>query len=378
MVSFKEVVFENKSLGVKEKMFPYYFLQFFPPVFGKLIGNKDIKRVNKIIIFTFFSAFLLLLAFRDRSVGVDLKNYYIYFQKYSLYDFKDLLYHIKTPGKNDLEAGYIILNWLISRLTDNFNYFLGIIAIISVVPVAALYYQNSEHAYLSTILFTTIGIFPMFFSGLRQILAVSVGILAYSAAKNKKIIRFVLLVFLATLFHRTAFVLILLYPCCHLKLKKNYLIIIIPILAVFFAFNKPIFLWLVKFIPDVGEVEIITTNAYTMLFLYLIFAIWSFAIGDETKFDAETFGLRNILLIVVIIQMFASVNTLAMRMNYYFLPLIPLLISKIIDRAKPNLQEISVLSNVIICVFFTFYRIYSMYSSEDILQIYPYIPFWKG
>ena len=53
-------------------------------------------------------------------------------------------------------------------------------------------------------------------------------------------------------------------------------------------------------------------------------------------------------------------------------------ISKIIDKAKPNMREIAVLSNVVICLFFTVYRIVNMYTDADILQIYPYIPFWRG
>ena len=359
-------------------MVPYYLLQFFPPVIGKLIGNENSKKVNKIIIFSFFFIFLFLLFFRDKSVGIDLYNYYYYFQKYSMSDFSSIMNHITNPNANDVEAGYIILNWLVNRFTHNFQWFLIIVASISVIPIAVLYYKNSEHAYLVITLFSTIGIFSMFFSGLRQIIAVSIGILAYSAAKDKKIIRFALLVLIAMLFHRTAFLLAVLYPCCHLKAKKNNLFFIVPALIALFIFNKPIFLWLAQFVPEVENVEIQITNAYMMLVLYAVFAVWCFVIGDETKFDAETFGLRNILLVVVIIQMFAPVYATAMRMNYYFIPFVPLLISKIIDKAKPNMREIAVLSNVVICLFFTVYIIVNMYTDADILQIYPYIPFWRG
>lgn len=359
-------------------MFPYYLLQFSPPVIGKVIGNDNSKKASKIIIFSFFSIFLFLLFFRDKSVGIDLENYYYYFQRYSTPDFATIMYRIKNPGGNDVEVGYILLNWLVNRITHNFQWYLVIVALISVIPVAVLYYKNSEHAYLLVTLFSTIGIFSMYFSGLRQIIAVSIGILAYSAAKNKKIVRFALLIFLATLFHRTAFVLVLLYPCCHLKLKKNNLLFIIPFLAIVFLFNKQIFLWLARLVPDAGNVELQTTNAYMMLILYIVFAVWSYVIGDEEKFDADTFGLRNILLVVAIIQMFAPVYATAMRMNYYFIPFIPLLISKIIDKAKPNMREIATLSNIVICLFFTVYRVVNMYTDADILQIYPYIPFWKG
>ena len=42
------------------------------------------------------------------------------------------------------------------------------------------------------------------------------------------------------------------------------------------------------------------------------------------------------------------------------------------------MREIAVLSNVVICLFFTVYRIVNMYTDADVLQIYPYIPFWRG
>lgn len=359
-------------------MLPYYFLQFFPPVCGKLIGKENYKTVNRVIIFTFFAVFLLMLSFRNISIGTDLQNYYSYFQRYSRQGLNGIIKIIKKPGEDDVESGYIFLNWIFNRFSHDYQWFLAVVAIISVVPVAVLYYKNSEHAYLTVTLFTTVGIFSMFFSGLRQIIAVSIGILAYWAAKNKKIVRFILLVFLATLFHRTAFVLLFLYPCYHLKLKKKHLIYIIPVLAAIFVFNKQIFLWLAKIIPDVGDVEIKPTSAYMMLALYIIFAVWCFIVGDETKFDPETFAMRNILIVAVVIQMFAPIYSTAMRMNYYFLPFIPLIIAKIIDRAKPNMQELAKVSNVVLCLFFTVYRILSMYTDADILQIYPYLPFWKG
>ena len=79
------------------------------------------------------------------------------------------------------------------------------------------------------------------------------------------------------------------------------------ILAILFIFNNQLFGFLVRILEKYTEYDgtITQTGAYTMLFLFIIFAIFSFVIPDEKAMDAETIGLRNFLLFSVAIQMFA-------------------------------------------------------------------------
>ena len=92
--------------------------------------------------------------------------------------------------------------------------------------------------------------------------------------------------------------------------------------------------------------------------------------------DNEGLGLRGIMLLIIAIQIFVPISAMFMRINYYFLMFIPLLVIKTIKAAKKELKEVSLLANVVMSLFFTVYFFVNGYVGADILQIFPYVPMW--
>jgi hypothetical protein len=97
--------------------------------------------------------------------------------------------------------------------------------------------------------------------------------------------------------------------------------------------------------------------------------------------DKETLGQRNLLLMALMLQCFAPVHVLAMRLNYYFIIFIPVLIPKILKYHKRSLKKLTIASQVVMIGFFVLYYLINTYEScktgiSD-LNTYPYIPFWK-
>ena len=92
--------------------------------------------------------------------------------------------------------------------------------------------------------------------------------------------------------------------------------------------------------------------------------------------DESFIGLRNLLLLATFIQVFASINTIVMRLNYYVLVFLPILIPKVKINCKREFKRISYVAELVMMVFFTFYFFYNGYTGADILNIYPYIPMW--
>ena len=103
---------------------------------------------------------------------------------------------------------------------------------------------------------------------------------------------------------------------------------------------------------------------------------------DEFEMDEEAYALKNILIFATIMQMFASVNTLAMRMNYYFIILIPLALGKCLNYTKVRYIQAAKVGEMMISTFFTFYFFYTVYKSTvtgiSTLDTIPYVPFWEG
>ena len=102
-------------------------------------------------------------------------------------------------------------------------------------------------------------------------------------------------------------------------------------------------------------------NAYSMLILFILLAIFSYAVLDEKRADQETLGLRNFLLFSVLLQCFAPLHTLAMRVNYYYLLFIPILIPKVIKNSKYYFNEVGYLANGVLSLFFLIYYLIKVY-----------------
>lgn len=359
-------------------MWPYFVMVGVPAAiaaYGQLSSRK-LERRNGAIINTFFLIWLILLLFRAQVIGRDLINYEYIFLKSLDYSFGRIL---QLMLSFEMEPGYILLSKIVGSISLNFRWIIVISALISLLPIWYLYRKNAvNHPFLSVVLFLNIGLFSMYFSGLRQVMALAFMAPAYKYTKNKKFIPFLLTVILAFLFHKSAFIIVLFYPVYHLKLKKKIdVLAIIPIIAIVYIFKTPIFTFLGSFINDFYTINLSETGAISTFILLLIFIVFSYVIPDENKLDKDTIGLRNILVLCAILQAFAGINNLVMRMNYYFLLFVPLLLPRVIDKSTGKNRSIAQLALVVMVVFFTFNYFYMAYTDIDILQVYPYVPFWR-
>lgn len=349
-------------------MFPYFLLVGIPFIINMFyLGNRD-KRKNQFLIVVFFVLYFLLLALRSEKIGIDLTNYktiYIIFGKSSW----DKIFR----GTEEIEIGFAVLCKLVYLTNANFHTFMIVVAAIEIIPLAILYRNEVENSFLSIVLFLNIGIFSMLFSGLRQSIAVSLGVIAFLLLKKRKFILFILVVLLATTFHTSAFMLLFMLPLYYLRITKKWLIIVVPLVVLTMVFNSQIFSAIAKLLPErYDSYKIEKTGAFAMLLMYGLFAVYAFVISDEDNIDSDTLGLRNFLLFSIILQIFASVSSIAMRMNYYYIIFIPLLVPKVIKNSKNAFLKVNSYAEVIMTLFFMFYFFYNAYLGADVLQIYPY------
>ena len=122
--------------------------------------------------------------------------------------------------------------------------------------------------------------------------------------------------------HNSGFMVFFIYFLFNIRLKKKHLLVIVPSIVLVLVFNQPIFLFLTSIVAETYEkynTVITFTGAYGSLILFVLFALFSYLITDERRMDMEAYALRNILLMAVLLQCFAPLHNLAMRMNYYFI-----------------------------------------------------------
>ena len=186
--------------------------------------------------------------------------------------------------------------------------------------------------------------------------------------------------------------------------------IITAVLAMIFFFRAELLSVALEFLPGrykdlYGELTF--TNDYGMLLLFVAFTAYSFFIPDEKRLLStkdeqgkllcamrgfsrelegtdgsveEISGLRNFLFLMMLVQMFASVSTVAMRFNYYYMVFLPVLLPKVANACgkKKFKRDLASLSRVVMVVVFVMYFFVNAFFGADVLQVFPYLPYWKG
>ncbi|MBQ9150944.1 MAG: EpsG family protein, partial [Clostridia bacterium] len=289
-------------------MVPYYIMVAVPyALFFALLEKRyeDGRFGRRVTVTSFFLILFCLLAFRDVTCGTDLVRYEGKFSQAGATTWPDVF-------RSEEDVGYYVFQKLIRSATDHFEVYLAVVAALSLVSLWLFYRKESESPLLTIALFLTVAPFTMYFSGLRQILAMALAVPAWYCAKHKKWLLFLAAVLLTATLHRSGFVIVLLYPLYHVRITKKWLLFLAPAWLAVLVFNKPIFTWMIRLMGE-NEYEVSDTGAYTVLLLLLLFTAYSFIIPDEDQMDGDTAALRNILILSVFIQCFAPVHPLAMR-----------------------------------------------------------------
>ena len=356
-----------------------YFLLIGLPILAWGISSKYRFTLNKRILLEtktmpmdlFMLIFLFLLALRGLKCGSDTVQYFLHFEEYSKMTYSRII-HVY-----DNELGFKLLAKLVSDLGGGYQVFLAVTACLCVLPIWNFYKKESDHQLLTIAMFLAVSPFSMYFTGIRQAVAMSIGLLAWYAARERRLLLFLLYVAVAMSFHTSAFILLAVYPLYSAKITKKWLFVVVPLMVVVFVYKAPIFRFLLRFLWEEYETTP-ETGATTTLMLLVIFAVYAYLIPDDEKMEHDVTAMRNILLLSIVIQFFALLHPLSMRMNYYFLLYVPVLVPKIAARTQKRFNQVAKLSVVLMISYFMYYFVNKMVRDIDSLNIFPYVPFWQN
>jgi putative polysaccharide polymerase protein len=180
-------------------IFIYIVLTF---IISKVINKKF---SDKIFLFLNFLLLFILAAFRDVSVGNDTQEYYRVFKTISLTNSINGIFITSR-----FEIGYLLLNYLITRFTNNFNVLLFITSFIYLYSVFKFIDKYSKSKFVAIMLFFTFSMYYSIFNIQRQCIAIAIFLYAIRFLEKKQYIRYVLLILFATMFHYIAILLIFL------------------------------------------------------------------------------------------------------------------------------------------------------------------------
>ena len=186
-----------------------------------------------------YAFFLLgLISAIHYNYGNDYIDYFDGFQEYQHYSLSDVLSN--TVQRNN-EIGWALINWSLYQLFGVKGFFV-LVAIIAVVENWAFYQLINRFVprnlwYIGIAVYLlSVGQYVMFFSMMRQGIAVAIIVIGYIFyIQRKKVIPAVLMVLLASLFHGSAIIFI---PFCFIGFFKleNSKVIVAVLAALFVLF----------------------------------------------------------------------------------------------------------------------------------------------
>lgn len=278
---------------------------------GKCINPK---RSDEKILFCLIIIFLwVLTAFRGRNIGNDTITYLNYLNK------------IKQSGLNknyDIELGYQLYCLIIGKITKNENAILIVTATICYFGVGAYTLKYSHNLRFSLILLFCI-CFSAFTNTMRQSLAMIMCLFAYECLKRKKHLIFILLVLMASTFHISALIVLILLLNKFFSRNIKFVCFLALALAILSA-SDVISSVLQKIVPSYenyfnstykssGWLAVSYELARALVFCLIVFKVYS------KKEKQDTLAIANFSMLLFLNCLGYSVNLFTRASEYFLL-----------------------------------------------------------
>lgn len=276
-------------------------------------GNR-ILTGRKIYIMLAGGILVFIAGMRSTAVGMDTNMYQILFEYVK--ESNSLRQALTGWQRGGTEFGYVCLEFLISRTAD-FQIFLWISGVISIIPVMIAIYKYSKNYWMSIFLFVSFGYFSFFMNAVRQSLAMGICMLAFICARERKIIKFLVLVGAAALFHASAIIFLPVYWLNKIKLTRRTVLCYVFLVMIANLFKNQFFQLINIFSRQRYSAVNDAGGARMYLFmLATVFLIWFFK--NQFLRDSNEKVLFYMLAISTLIWPVTSANTSVFRLYYFY------------------------------------------------------------
>ncbi len=207
------------------------------------LDKKNFKFVTSMFFILFFVTAFILVAFRSENVGNDTASYVAFFNVAGYYDsLQELLNNTR------FEPGYVLLNYFVSRMTDDYTIFFLIYSLINLVCTIYFFRKYCFNKNAWPILWLIWATFYWSFSAIRASMAVCLVYMFFDAVLQNKIKKAILWLLIAGSFHSSALVagicLIVKLPVFR-EVKKHPFLLVIVFLCLGAALGQ-----LISLLPD--------------------------------------------------------------------------------------------------------------------------------
>lgn len=341
--------------------------------------------------FFYFGVFILIVVSicRGVSVGVDLENYISVVREMGRTGFNEIIHLFKEKGifvridvKSTgiaMEGGFLILAKLIWSIGSSPQIFIIITSVVIIIGISFFIKQYSKNPCSSLIIFVLLGYYGQTMNVIRNYLAIVILLFSIRYLEEKKYFKFLAVVLIAFLLHRSAITFLLMLCCMYfaansnrVKIYRGAIIAAMLILAMFAEQVAGRFIRLYYgYDAHLDTSWGINKMLFVLLFLYVFILIFS---NKEFWSEKRHVLFVNALGIAMLVQVVAPYYETVGRIRIYFEIFLIILIPNLIESQKNYRQKIllkGLVYFVLIAFYFTLLR-------KDGPQIIPYIPFWEN
>ena len=285
------------------------------------------------------------------------------------------------------EAGF---NWLAKAVYglcgyENYLLLFAIYAVMTILVMLTVIRQQAENFCFSFFLFMMFGYYFQSFNTMRYYFALSLSLLAMTCLLRRKYAGFVILVLLASLFHKTALITLLLYPVAARRWKKRELAAaVVPGLAVLLFHEKAMELLLSLYPSWEGTVDLAAGTSISWVNIAKCLAVLLLAYYVKADEDPDTFRGRQLVMyrnsayIGLLLYVFGWFIPEVSRICYYLtftqIFYLPMLLSGLPETEQGRRQK-KLLTILVIVAALVFFALFLRTAYRDTIKILPYKSF---
>lgn len=333
-------------------MLPYIIIY----VFLFLLSFRIKKDKWNVTDFIFLTTMIVFSAVRY-GIGTD----------YFLYEgiFENSAYNLDTLATNRTGIGFSYLCNLFNRMGLSYQALIAIIACITLTCFYIFFKKNSKNPGKALLFYISLGFYTSSFNGFRQMLSLSLLLLAFSFYQDKKNIKCIVFSIISFLIHSSSLFGIILYFIIYsFKNKKINFFIVYPIGIILSLFYNTIFSSVINLFDQyAGYLTYESSPGIgTYLIILFYFCVTVFLIIYNKKkilnYSNNTNYMINLLILGNLIMLFQVKNWLFTRIAIYCTIFVPILLSEYYEASKiKNNKGVSLAFYIVMFIYFIIYTI---------------------
>lgn len=302
---------------------------------------------------------ILLAGFRGYTVGADTASNLSALSYYqNMPALKSLTAELVWPY--NYENGYFLLVKLCAFLRVGKTAFLFIVAVLIYIPIFYTVKNHSRMPYLSILCYFAFGFFSYSLGILRQMIASSILLCGWKYIEERRLVKYLLIVATAMLFHTTAIAAILLYFMYGIGWKKM-IGFVPPVEIVLLVLGRLIAMLIVKIFPQyasyIGSQYDTQGGTYLMLLVFNAVLLACVLIRSTQHTEVESLTICALILAICIQCIGYSMGVLgraSRHFSVYLIFAIPNVLSNLRQKIGHRWTFVATLCVVAVLFLFTY------------------------